>query len=141
MSCIHIQGTRRTGDSAPFRFLGRDKTDARVAGVVANAKHSNPKIRAAAAASPVLPLTEQVILVEDASSEVRSWLAQNMNVSEETLIALSYDIDYRVRAHAVWNPSTPKRVVKWAAENDANEVVRRMAQIALDNGLEGVYSS
>lgn len=132
MSCIHITGTRRTGDSAPFRFLSKKD---RAAEVAANAKHENPAIRAAAASSPHADRDTLWRLRFDPELVVRQWVARNPNAHRELLWVMATDPDYSVRAFVAWNPSTEHELLTLML-SDPNLTVRRMAQTVLDNRQE-----
>lgn len=129
MSCIHIQGVRRTGNSAPFRFLGKKD---RAAEVAANAKHENPSIRAAAAASPHATHNTLWDLAHDPELLVRQWVARNPNTDRTILWILATDVDFTVRAFVAWNPSTEVELLNLIAQ-DPNMTVSKMAKMVLDN--------
>jgi hypothetical protein len=137
MSCIHIQGTRRTGDSAPFRFLGKKD---RAAEVAANAKHENRAIRAAAAASPHADQDTLWKLGHDSELTVRQWVARNPKTELTLLWDMATDTDFSVRALVAWNPNADTELLGHML-NDSNLTVCRMAQTVLDNTLGYVYSS
>lgn len=132
MSCIHIQGTRRTGDSAPFRFLGKKD---RAAEVAANANHDNHSIRAAAAASPHADHNTLWELAHDPDIIVRQWVARNPKADITILRILARDVDFTVRAFVAWNPRAGDELLRFLL-NDPNLTVRGMAQTVLDNPQE-----
>jgi hypothetical protein len=133
LSCLHIQGVRReVSGCAPFKFLGREIDETRVAGVRANAVHDNPKIRAAAAASPACPADLLLKLAHDPVPEVREWVARNEKASDWVLGWLATDESPKVRAFVAWNKSAPKELVKFLTE-DEDSAVRKLADTVLDN--------
>jgi hypothetical protein len=128
MSCIHIQGKRRSvKDCAPFRFLSPSLSERRSAGVRANACSSNPKIRAAAASSHSVDRATLVQLADDPVGEVREWVARNETAPADVLRHLAGDEDERVRAYVAWNPHTPSDVINLLAQ-DLSLVVKGLAQ-------------
>lgn len=129
MSCIHIQGTRRIGNDAPLSFTGKKD---RTFEIEQNAKHENPKVRAAAAAHPMAPEHVLTALAEDGDAEVRAWVARNPRCPGTLLAWLSTDDDPRVRTFVAWNSNTSSAILNFLAQDD-NEVVRNMVKIVLDN--------
>lgn len=129
MSCLHITGTRRTGDSAPFRFLGKKD---RAAEVEANARHANAHIRAAAAASPHADWNTLYNLSHDPALSVREWVARNPKTDFIILWGLAQDPEFTVRGFVAWNPNATSNLLNMLIQ-DENETVRRLAATVLDN--------
>jgi hypothetical protein len=133
MSCLHIQGTRRTGDSAPFRFTGKKD---RTFEVEQNARHENPKVRATAAASPWASQRILWELAEDPEPSVREWVARNTSAPNSLLSVMAFNEEHApIRAFIAWNPNASSDLIERLME-DRDQQVREVAKMVLDSRRE-----